>query len=58
MDGIKKMLNTLTEYAVVNVLASCESGHRDRTVGFSLSFHFRAVFSVISTPRTISPGLS
>ena len=55
---IKKMLNTLTEYAVVNVLASCESGHRDMTVGFSLSSHFRAVFSVISTPRTISPGLS
>ena len=55
---IKKMLNTLTEYAVVNVLASSESGHRDMTVGFSLSSHFRAVFSGISTPRTISPGPS
>lgn len=54
---IKKMLNTLSEYAVVNVLASRESGHRDMTVGFSLSPHFRVVSFVTSTPRTISPDL-
>ena len=55
---IKKMLNTLTEYAVVNVLASRESGHRDMTVGFSLSSDVRAVFFAISMPRTICPDPS
>lgn len=56
VDVIKKMLDAVRKYALVNVLASKESGYRDITVWLMPSVDCRVVSFGICTPRASCQG--